>query len=331
MITFLLSDRATANHFLGGEIRYAPENGNSYIIEVVLYSRSDSPSDRPEIPIYFGDGTADTIPRISIQDFEVGGLCGGVRLSTYRTIHTFPGQGTYRIRFEDTNRSGGIVNIPNSIAQSACVEALLVIDPQLGTNTSMIFDTLQFETRRNWNTLIHEPAPGDLDGDSLSFELVAPLGSYGVPIEGYQYPIGVNYAWLDPATGTFAWDYPEYWGEWTLAIRGSEWRNGQLIGQVTRDMSICVFGFFAGINVSIVEKDFSMVPTISDDLVVIQNHTATSVQMDLLATSGAILKSLRVGSGVTHMSISHLAPGIYTAQFRDRNGVELRSIRIMRQ
>ena len=328
----LFSICTQATHFLGGEIRYAPEigNTNSYRIEVDLYSNLGSPSDRPEIGITFGDGTSDTIPRISIQDFQVGGLCGAVRLNTYQAVHTFPGQGIYRISFEDSNRSGGIVNIPNSIAQGITVEALLVIDPSMGLNTSIAFDTLQFQTRRNWNTLTHEPAPLDLDGDSLSFELIAPLGSFGEPIQGYQYPVGVNYAWLDPTTGTLAWDYPDAWGEWTLAIRGSEWRNGQLIGQVTRDMSICVYGFVTEISDSPFEQDFSIFPTISDDVVTIQNRTNTSIQMDLVATNGAVVKSLRVGGGGTQMSISQLASGMYTAQFGDENGAVLRSIRIAR-
>ena len=105
-----------ASHFLGGEIRYAPDltNNNTYIIVITHYSNLNSPSDRPELLIDFGDGIFETIPRTGIQDILVAGTCGPVRISTYQTAHIYAGPGNYMIRFEDTNRNGGIVNVPNS-------------------------------------------------------------------------------------------------------------------------------------------------------------------------------------------------------------------------
>lgn len=322
-----------ANHFIGGEIRYEPIGADlfTYTIEVDTYTNADGPVDRPEIPFEFGDGTADIIPRILNQNFTVTGTCGNIRLSTYRTTHTYPGPGSYFPHFIDQNRTAGITNIPSSSTQGICVEALLVIDPLLGPNHSLTFDSMQFVIRRNWNTLIHETAPMDLDGDSLTFELVVPFEQTCQPITGYAFPDGVNSTWLDPATGTYYWDYPPYSAQWTLAIRGSEYRNGQLIGQVTRDMSICTYGFVAGIDENTTATNYSLFPTLVGLDVTVQNRGNQNVLLEFVSTTGALVGALSITPGQQTCSLAELASGIYTANFRDKDGRLLKSSRLVRQ
>jgi len=322
-----------ATHFLGGEVRYIPTGNDlyTYSSEVHIYTRADSPADRPEIPFEYGDGTVDTIPRVLIQDFPATGTCGNIQLSTYHATHTYPGPGSYFPHFVDQNRNGGIYNIPNSISQGICVGALLVIDPLLGTNHSLTFDSMQFVIRRNWNTLIHETTPMDADGDSMSFELVVPFQDFCQPIAGYTFPDGVNYTWLDPATGTYYWDYPPYFAEWTLAIRGSEYRNGQLIGQVTRDMSFCIAGFIAGIDENSNATNFSLFPTLVEIDVTVTNLGNQNVQLEFVSTTGALVGELSIAPGQQTFSLAEFASGIYTANFRDTEGRLLQTTRLVRQ
>ena len=164
---------ARASHFLGAEIRYFPLGGLAYSIKVDLFTDPNSSADRPEIPVDFGSGVWDTIPRVLIQDFP-GGSCGPIRRNVYESTFTYPGPGTYHIRTRNQNRSEGIINIPNSGEQGSCVDALLVINPLLGANTSIQFNTWQTVTTWNWSTLVHDPAAFDQEGDSMSFELVSP-------------------------------------------------------------------------------------------------------------------------------------------------------------
>ena len=329
----LLALPSWASHFLGAEIRYAPNGTDpfAYTIEVHMFTDLNSASDRPYVLVDYGDGVLDTVPRNSISDFLSAETCGPVRLSKYISIHTYSGYGNYYIRFEDQNRNAGVNNIPNSIAQAACMEALLVIDPALGPNRSIQFDTLQFVTRWNWNTLVHHPGAHDADGDSLTFELVAPLGFGCMPIINYHFPVATNFAWLDPSNGTFLWDYPLSLGEWTLAIRGSEYRNGQLIGQVTRDMTMCVGPFFVGMNEADDQAPFLLYPSLTDDLVSISNRTSVMLTLDVISANGTLAGTYRAGPDQSSISLGHLAPGIYSIRAKALNGEVLYSTRIVRQ
>mgnify|MGYP001358331296 FL=1 len=55
---------AKASHLSGGDIRYTHLGGNSYRIEVLLYTKSTGVSPQLMIPISLGDGGLDTLPLV---------------------------------------------------------------------------------------------------------------------------------------------------------------------------------------------------------------------------------------------------------------------------
>ena len=64
-------------------------------------------------------------------------------------------------------------------------------------------------------------------------------------VPGYKFPdeIGpgpLNNIDLDPITGNFVWDVPRIQGEYNIAIKINEWRNGVLLNSIIRDMQILV-------------------------------------------------------------------------------------------
>ncbi|NQX98603.1 MAG: hypothetical protein HRT73_12105, partial [Flavobacteriales bacterium] len=65
LILFLLvSANIFATHNRAGEITYAHISGLTYGITVTTYTKADSPADRPNLEIFWGDGTSlDSIPR----------------------------------------------------------------------------------------------------------------------------------------------------------------------------------------------------------------------------------------------------------------------------
>jgi hypothetical protein len=229
-------------------------------------------------------------------------------------LHTFPEAGAYWITYVEQNRNGGIVNIPNSVGQASCVQALLVMDDALGSNTSLVFDTFQFETHRNWNTLIHDPGAFDADGDSLTFELATPAGIGCLPIQGYETPVGVNYVWLDPSTGTFIWDYPPFWGEFVIAIRGSEYHNGQLIGQVTRDMTICIAGFVVGMEEGPTLDGMVIAPSLTNGPFWITNPTETPLSITIHSSTGSMVHRSTIASGRSNVDLGSVAAGPYIVE-----------------
>lgn len=329
--TSLLLAAAAKASYRGAEIRYAPVASTlfTYSITVDIY-RTVGPGDNDEITLDYGDGINGMVPRVQFQDLDPQDNCGSVRLSTYQTEHTFPGPGSYSIRFNGASRGGGILNIPNSVSQGVCVEARLIINPVLGTNSSIAFDSLQIAWQQNWNTWSHAPTPVEADGDSLSFELVTPWGQSCALIAGYNPIVGTNSIWLDPQTGAFLWDYPPFSGTYALAIRGSEWRNGQLIGQVTRDIHVCIAGFIAGIGEQNGGAVVSLWPCISADLVNLQNGTNAPLMLNVFATNGSLVETASIFPGSSILSIANLSPGIYSANFSDAQGILVRSVRLVR-
>ena len=299
----------SATHNIGGEIRYHHVEGFTYAFDVHLYTRLIPFSYPSQIMIDFGGGS--TYATITDSLEFLSDPCSDARLSIYSASHTFAGPGVYVVSVENQNRNGGIINIPNSMDQPLCIEATLIISPALGANTSIQFDTALVATHRAWYTLVHNPGAFDADGDSMSFELVSPMGLGCQPIIGYQIPWATNFTWLDPTNGTFLWYHPDIIGEWTIAIRGSEWRNGQLIGQVTRDMTICVLPFEVGVPQDPSPTELETSPSVAEDHIWITNPTPSPLALEVLSATGMVVVRTRVVAGREPVDVAGLASGAY--------------------
>lgn len=300
---------ARASHFLGAEIRYFPLGGLTYSVKVDLFTDPSSPADRPEIPMDFGNGVWDTIPRVLIQEFP-SGSCGPIRRNVYEGVFTYPGPGIYQIRTRDQNRNEGIINIPTSGEQGSCVDAILVIDQTLGPNTSIQFDTWQTVTTWNWSTLIHDPAAFDQEGDSMSFELVSPRNYECEVVPGYSQPSATSSFWLDPATGVLLWESPTLIGAWVVAIRATEWRNGVMIGQVTRDMSICVQDLATSVGTPVSAPSLFVNHTSVDALVWVGNESGAALSVDMIDSQGRLVDRQIIPPGLHAWPVGRCASGL---------------------
>ena len=99
-----------ATHNRAGEISYRHLYGLTYEFTIITYTYTPSPADRPQIEIYWGDGTRSIVDRTSKVN-----LGNDISRNTYITNHTYASMGNYRITFEDPNRNAGVINIPNSV------------------------------------------------------------------------------------------------------------------------------------------------------------------------------------------------------------------------
>lgn len=245
LLFFLLalcwSGFAMATHNRAGEIIVCPTgNGNEYLITIITHTKLSAPADRPELAINYGDSPIwDTIPRTNIQDDPDRDL----RRSEYVTTHTYRGPGVYILSMDDQNRNGGVINVPNSIAQSFSVQTRLVISPVTGRNCSVRFLNSPIQDACLNQLWVHNPVAVDPDGDSLSYEPTVCLGLNSEPILGYSYP-SPNYS-IDPLNGTITWNAPGVAGEYNIAFIVREWErlsNGNVVevGYVMRDMQINV-------------------------------------------------------------------------------------------
>ena len=82
-----------ATHNRAGEITYKHLNGLEYEFVLVTYTKDSAPADRPELVVFWGDGTSDTLTRSN------GGGNGqpignDIKRNIYIGRHLYPAPGT---------------------------------------------------------------------------------------------------------------------------------------------------------------------------------------------------------------------------------------------
>ena len=231
-----------ATHNRAGEITYRHLYGNTYEFFVKTCTKLTAEADRPDLYIDYGDGTIDTIPRIS----EIPNPLTDTKENTYRGIHTYTGPGTFLIRVEDPNRNIGVINIANSVEKIFCIQTELVISPFIGQpNNSLNFENCPCPEIACLNQpWVYNLTAYDIDGDSLSYAIIPCKGEGCVDFlipQVYQFPeqIGGGMMTIN-SYGTIVWDAPGIIGEYNLAILVTEWRLGIKIGSVILDMQLTV-------------------------------------------------------------------------------------------
>ncbi len=249
---------AHATHNEAGEILvcHVGDAGSlTYEVTIITYTNPNSPADRPEFILDWGDNTPlDTIDRDASDVITVAGV--STQRNLYIQQHVYPGPGVYLLQYIDPNRVADVVNIPGSVNVPMCVQTQLVISVA-GNNCSPRFLNPPIQNACLGQPWVHNPGAYDTDGDSLSFEPMVCLGGdlnipedgLGNPIPGYQFPDQVmpganNQYAVDPTSGTITWESPQLSGIYNIAFIVREWRkiNGQWvsIGWVERDMQVIV-------------------------------------------------------------------------------------------
>ncbi len=247
---------AKATHLRAGEITYRHISGKRYEITVTTYAISPinvpviTNTDDPVITVSFGDGTSQDVPRSNVVDRPQGIRNLIVRINTYTVQHIFPGPGQFLISVSQSDRNGGVINIPNSITTDFFIESELIINPFLGdaglVNRSPILLNPPLDEACLNRRYIHNPVAFDPDGDSLTYRIIACRQENGAAISGYRYPNEVipgatNVFSIDRFTGDMVWESPKQAGEYNVAFIIEEFREGRKVGSVVRDMQINVY------------------------------------------------------------------------------------------
>ncbi len=226
-----------ATHQRAAEITYRHIQGLTYEFTITMYTRTSSPADdeRNTMPIFWGDGSSEEIPRIDFYP-----LGNDISYNRYVGRHTYAGPGSYTITVEDPNRNNGVVNIPNSVNVPMFIDSYLVINPFLGYNNSVQLLNAPIDAGCVGQPFYHNPGAYDPDGDSLSYKLVVCKGAGGKDIPGYTFPKASDYFRIDSVSGEIQWVNPVLQGEYNVAFLTEEWRRGVMIGYVRRDMQITI-------------------------------------------------------------------------------------------
>jgi gliding motility-associated-like protein len=236
-----------ATHNRAGEITYRQTGPLTIEITIITYTKASSTAaDRDSLEVFWGDGSKEFVKRDESKTrFEAN----DIKINQYIASHTYPGVATYTVSFLDPNRVGGILNVnyPNSIDIPFFLSTTFtLLDQQFqGFNNSAILLQPPIDIGCVNKLFIHNPNAFDVDGDSLAYELAAPLQAVNTPVPLYRYPdqIGVssgNTFTINPVTGEVRWNAPKLQGEYNIAIRVKEYRNGKLINIILRDMQILI-------------------------------------------------------------------------------------------
>ncbi len=246
-LALLFTFQLHATHNRAGEITYQQIGPLTIRMTITTYTKESSfAADRDSLEIFWGDGLSQWIKRANGKGQS---LENDVKLNIYTAEHTYPGRSTYTISFVDPNRSGNIVNINYPRSDEIpfyLATRFTLLDLQFqGYNNSAVLLQPPIDVACVGQPFIHNPNAYDPDGDSLSYELIAPLAAENENVPNYFFPNQIlpgsfNNISLDARTGEFRWEFPPQIGEYNIAMRVNEWRNGVKINSIIRDMQILV-------------------------------------------------------------------------------------------
>ena len=225
-----------ATHNRAGEITLTQLDELTYQINITTFTYTLSMADRDDLEVQWGDNTFSFAPRV-----ELVKLPNYYQKNVYITQHTFPGPGVYEIVVQDPNRNDGVKNIPNSVNVIFSIKTTILINSDLGPNSTPVLLNPPIDRAAYGQIFIHNPAAYDPDGDSISYKLTICTELDGRPIEGYTLPPASDTLFINPYTGDLTWITPSDSGIFNIAIDIEEWRSGVKIGNIVRDMQIEVY------------------------------------------------------------------------------------------
>ncbi|MCZ2100006.1 MAG: gliding motility-associated C-terminal domain-containing protein [Chitinophagales bacterium] len=282
-----------ATHNRAGEITYRQLSPLTIELTITTYTKASSvAADRDSLDVNWGDGTTQFVRRDNSRTkFEPN----DIKINYYVAQHTYPGVATYTVSFLDPNRISGILNVnyPNSIDIPFFLSTTFtLLDQQFqGFNNSAVLLQPPIDIGCVNKVFIHNPNAYDPDGDSLAYELTPPLQDINVPVPGYRYPnevgtVSGNRLTINPTTGEIRWDSPKIQGEYNIAIKIKEYRNGRLINVILRDMQIFIKACDNEPPIIDIEDELCVVAGTTINLPISVSDPNTNQKVKLTATGG---------------------------------------------
>jgi gliding motility-associated-like protein len=244
VLFIIVAVQLQATHFRAGEITYIHLSGTLYRITVITYTDPGS-VDTPAPPtniitIKWGDGTANT----DVQRKEKIDLTPDIQKNVYVADHEYnsTSEGSYMISITDFARVGGIANINGGQTSQIpfYIETLIRVSKSYGINQSPVLTIPPIVNGCTGFLYLHNPGAADPDGDSLAYTVIPPKQAVNENVPNYNTPPSTDSFRINPITGTLYWANPKAAGVYNIAILISEYRYGDLVGSVMRDMQIFI-------------------------------------------------------------------------------------------
>lgn len=262
-IVLLGQEKAFATHAAGSDIKYRSLGGNQYEIEVTFYRDCGGVAEPSDITVNCksvtgnsnfnvvctkvasGNGIEITVPCTASNTTCNGGATTGIRKWIYRGTVTLPSQrADWVFSYSICCRNCSITTISNPCASNSVLYIEATLNNILAQgNSSPSFSNIPIAFVCIGQSFNYNHGVLDADGDSLKYELIAPKTSATSNVSfispaSITTPIASSTPFtLNSVTGDFNFT-PSQIQIGVMAVRVKEYRNGQLIGSVIRDMQI---------------------------------------------------------------------------------------------
>ncbi len=236
-----------ATHNRAGEITFVQKGALTFEATITLYTKTSSvAADRDSVEIFWGDGTSEFLVRANGWGYPQP---NDVKISYYIGTHTYPARGTYTMSMLDPNRIAGILNVnfPDSESVPFYLETTFtILNSQFqGQNNSAVLLQAPIDIGCVGQVFKHNPNVFDPDGDSIAYELIIPLQAKNTLVPDYKFPQAIgpgsdNNFSFNEKSGDLVWNVPKIPGDYNVAFKVKEYRKGQLITSIIRDMQILI-------------------------------------------------------------------------------------------
>lgn len=278
IVVLLLSFASNATHIVGGEIQYEHLGGASYNLTVKLYRDCDPASfampATVDVTVDLGNSlgagtnyTTFTLPRLGRDTLNPPidtcafdpGIC--VEQAIFSAVVTLPpNSGGYHLYYQVCCRNNSIDNITVPGSAQETFYAYIPDNNLYLTNSSPVISNFPPVFVCNGQDLSLDFGASDLDGDSLVYSFYTPY-DVGVTYSAVAPPnnfqnVAVNWVAgysanspLDPFGGPglsidvntgFITGTPVMLGQFVVGVMVDEYRDGILIGRITRDFQMNV-------------------------------------------------------------------------------------------
>ena len=220
---------------------YSPSSGNTAFLSL----SEITPNPVPVFP------TISSSPSCPYTGSCFGGSTNQTEIYTYQGIVNLPTQRSdWTIVAALYARNPGITTVPNPDNYDICVRAVINNTNSVGCNSSPIWDYPPPSYLCVNSTTYYSTSANDINGDSIVYSLVNPIycgfqgWNYNFTNNSYNVPYNGGYSFQNFLNGTVNFD--QNTGNVTLlptsqhttiwAVKAEEYRNGQLIGSIMRDI-----------------------------------------------------------------------------------------------
>lgn len=231
LITLFVTIQAHGTHITGGQITTRCLGGLTQEVTLTLYADIQGIPVPNNTSVQCSSNNYNWTSTINMSHYGPYSINPTTNAYNYIDTITVPYSDYYTFSFTTCCRSLSIVNVNPPTYSTLYIETIVLIDTTCNSTPIVPVTPCPYvEVNTQDYHLINAY---DLDGDSITYQLVSPLESVGSSLIGYLFPPSMSIS----NTGVLS-IYSPIVGTYVICVKVSEFRNGNEIGHVLREFQI---------------------------------------------------------------------------------------------